>query len=483
MKKLVLYGAASLVLVVLFSFFRAETYHTVSYDQTVDNIELTKAIDVDKAAQHLSKAIQFQTVSYDDEAQIAYQPYRDFVAWMAQTYPLTHSALTLTMINDFTFLFHWSGTNPEHNVLISHHYDVVPAANAKAWQVPPFAGVIKDDYIWGRGTLDDKGGVIAVIEAVETLVAQGFTPKNDIYLAFTHDEEIGSEKGAQGVAKYILDNNIDIEWSLDEGSYILDGLIPGAPRPVASINVSEKGYLNIRLTATVEAGHSSMPPAETAVDILTKALFNIRKVPLQVSFDSIAADMFEPIIPHMPYPEKLLFANQWLFGGLIENEIVKSDAARAMLGTTIAPTMLAGSAKSNVLPIEASAIINFRLHPRDTVEGIVTHLQQAIDDEQVEVTPVIALEASKVASTDTDAFADMATITTQLYDRPIITAGLTIGGTDSRFYNEAVANSYRFSPHLVTALDIKGFHGIDERLSLDNFGKALNFYTLLFAQH
>ena len=440
------------------------------------------AIATDQLAARLSAAIGFQTISFDDRSQIDYQEFSDFQHWLEQVYPVLHQQLEKIVINQHTLLFRWPAPSEQAgSILLSAHYDVVPVepGTEAQWQHPPFAGTIADGYVWGRGALDNKGAAIAMLEAVNLLLASGYQPAKDIYLALTHDEEIGSTEGAQGIVHYFRQHGIYPEWSLDEGSFVLQGIIPGISEPVASINIAEKGYLTLQLIAKGEGGHSSLPPPETAVKILAAALVKLHYAPLPGQLDGLSAAMYDSLARHMPLRYRVLFANRWLFGRLLESTLSESAVGNAMLRTTTAPTMLSGSVKPNVLPITATATINFRIHPRDSVAEVVSWVRQAIDDERIQIRLVQQSEPSGVASQQSEAFRHLASSVQQVHGPAIVIPGLTVAATDSRYYESGVKNAYRFNPMLLRQADLAGFHGTNERISIDNLEKAVQFYMLL----
>lgn len=431
-------------------------------------------------AEHLSKAVQFQTISHESGAPDP-AAFNGFIEFLARTYPRVHQSLQLTRINNYSLLFHWQTGSTQPPVLLSAHYDVVPVipGTESKWQHPPFAGVIADGYVWGRGTMDDKSAVICLLEAVEQLLADGKTPKQDIYLAFTHDEEVGSLQGSKAITAYLKQHNIQPAWSLDEGSFVLDGMVPGATQQIASINVAEKGYLTLELIATAQGGHSSMPPKDTAVTQLARALVKLQDQPVPGGLDGVSGEFYQQLSPALPLFQRVLLSNQWLFAPLLEHELSKLPAGNAMLRTTTAPTMLSGSIKSNVLPIEARAMVNFRIHPRDSIESVVAHVRHVIADDSIQIIQGEASPASPVGSATSDAFNRMAALSKQVYGDVLVVPGLTLGATDSRYYQEHIPNAYRFNPMVLKAEDSAGFHGSNERMSLENLSKAASFYYLL----
>lgn len=439
-------------------------------------------IDAQAVAVHLSQAVRFATISNQPPAPIDPAPFDGFVAWLAATYPEVHQGLSREILGNRTVLYKWAGKDSAAKpAMLAAHYDVVPVipGTEGAWKHPPFAGDIAEGYVWGRGTLDDKGAVITILEAVTYLLKQGYKPQQTIYLSFDHKEELVDDTGAAAVVAHLKAQNIRLAWSLDEGSFVLDGIVPGLPQPVASINVTEKGYLTLNLTAHAAGGHSSMPPRETAVGILARAIVALERAPLPGGLDGVSGEMFSGLARHMSFGKRVLFANQWLFGALIKRELAKSPASNAMLRTTTAPTMLSGSVKENVLPIEATATVNFRLHPRDTPERVIDYVKNTIADDRVSIRMLLGYGASRVAAVDSPAFRAMANAVRQVYGDAVVAPGITIAGTDSRYYETVADNAYRFNPMMISAQDLAGFHGTNERLSLENLVRATRFYIEL----
>ena len=439
-------------------------------------------IDAQAVAVHLSQAVRFATISNQPPAPIDPAPFDGFVAWLAATYPEVHQGLPREILGNRTVLYKWAGKDSAAKpAMLAAHYDVVPVipGTEGAWKHPPFAGDIAEGYVWGRGTLDDKGAVITILEAVTYLLKQGYKPQQTIYLSFDHKEELVDDTGAAAVVAHLKAQNIRLAWSLDEGSFVLDGIVPGLAQPVASINVTEKGYLTLNLTAHAAGGHSSMPPRETAVGILARAIVALEQAPLPGGLDGVSGEMFSGLARHMSFGKRVLFANQWLFGALIERELAKSPASNAMLRTTTAPTMLSGSVKENVLPIEATAAVNFRLHPRDTPERVIDYVKNTIADDRVSIRMLLGYGASRVAAVDSPAFRAMANAVRQVYGDAVVAPGITIAGTDSRYYETVADNAYRFNPMMISAQDLAGFHGTNERLSLENLVRATRFYIEL----
>jgi carboxypeptidase PM20D1 len=440
-------------------------------------------VDAERVAQRLAEAIRFETVSLQGEPRRDPQAFEAFLSWFEATYADVRATVEYQRVAQYTPLLEWKGSDASlEPVLLTAHYDVVPVSpgTEDRWEQPPYSGHIDDSSVWGRGALDDKSAMIAQLEAVSLLLRSGFQPTRTIYLSFGHDEELGGPEGAGGVAALLQERGVTLAWSLDEGSFVVQGLLPGIEASVASINVAEKGSVTVDLVATAVGGHSSMPPPETAVGILAGAIVRLQDAPLPGGLDGVAGDMFGALARYMPFERRLLFANLWLFGGWLEGGIGRSAFGNAMIRTTTAPTMLRGGIKSNVLPTEAVATVNFRLHPRDTPEGVVEHIRLAIDDPRVEIRARPGgRAASAVSSATSEGFAALARASRSTFGDVIVVPGITIGGTDSKHYGGVARDTYRFNPMLVTQSDVASFHGTNERISIDNLQKATAFYVRL----
>ncbi|MFT5013399.1 MAG: carboxypeptidase PM20D1 [Planctomycetaceae bacterium] len=443
-------------------------------DITQVNIE----IDENEAAKHLSEAITFKTVSFQSTADKQPEEFSKFIEWVKTTYPAVNRDLDLVMLNQ-TMLYKWQGSDRSAKpILLTGHYDVVPVipGSESKWTHPPFSGHIADGVIWGRGALDDKSGVVGILEAVTYLIGQEYQPARTIYLSFGHDEEIGGPNGAGAVTAHLKQNNVQLAWSLDEGSFVLNGILPGLETMVAAINVAEKGGVTLDITAYGAGGHSSMPPKDNAVGLLAEAIVKLQKNPIPGGLEGLSGQMFNDISSYFPFGMRMLFANQWLFGSAIDSQLSGSASTNAMLRTTTAPTMLSGSIKTNVLPIEAIAAVNFRVHPRDTPESVLAYVDQLVGTEKVKVTSRGGRGASEVSDWESQGFKDISRSVREVYGEVAVAPGLMIAGSDSRHYGQVADDAYRFNPFIVGQNDLAGFHGTNESMKVENLAKGIRSY-------
>jgi carboxypeptidase PM20D1 len=474
-KKLLILFFAILTALLLAALFRTIMHTAVQTKPAEGEVIL---IDEIRAIENLAESIKFQTISYQEKEKFPQEEFNYFIEWAAKTYPEFHQALTLEKLGH-SLLFKWKGSDVTLSpILFEGHYDVVPIipGTEDLWDEMPFSGTISNNRIWGRGALDDKSGVIGLMEAATYLIKNNFQPTRTVYFGFGHDEEIGGG-GAALITKKLREEGIQLHWSLGEGSFVNRGFFPGVDKLIAPINVAEKGIMNLLIVAKADGGHSSTPPSRTAVTLLAEALMKLEKEPLPGSLEGLSAVMFDEVSKHMPFSYRFLFANRWLFGGIIESQMSSSPVINAMIRTTTAPTMLNGSIKSNVLPIEASALINFRLHPRDTIESVTDHVRRIVGSEDVEVRLLGGMEASGISSWNSPGFEIVATSLNKVYGDVISVPGLMIAASDTRHYSKIADNSFRFNPFSIVPEDMTGFHGTNESIDIDSFVAGIKTYV------
>lgn len=436
------------------------------------------ALDEAALRNHLSQAIQCRTVSYSDPEQVDKAAFVRLHGVLQTSFPRVHATMRRETVAELSLLYTWPGTAPElAPVLLMAHLDVV-AADPAGWEQPPFSGAVADGFLWGRGAADDKGSVMALLEAAEALIKDGFTPKRTLLFAFGHDEEVGGVHGARSIAALLAQREIAPVFSFDEGLVIADGIVPGVAAPVALIAVAEKGYLSLDLTVRTQGGHSSQPPRDTAIGILARAVARLEAHPMPARLEGPVARTFAYAGPEMPFLMRMLFANLWLFEPLVKRELEAGAATNAALRTTTAPTIIRAGAKDNVLPAAARAVVNFRILPGDTVESVTAHAKRVIADDRVALKPVGHHgDPSPVSSDSGPGFTALATSIRQVWPEAVVAPSLQIGGTDSKNYVDVVKEQYRFTPFRFTSEDLPMIHGKNERVSLEGYAQAVRFYA------
>ncbi len=488
MLKRILIGAGALLLL-LVAVVVGRTL-MVPVAELVD-VGAAESMDAEGAARHLAEAVRFPTISHQSGADAAdlarsAKAFEDFRTWMDATYPAFTAATKREIVGGATLFYTWEGTDPSLDpVLLMSHIDVVPIApgTEDKWEHPPFAGVIADGYVWGRGTIDNKGSLIAMVEAAERLAAQGFRPARTTLFAFGHDEEIGGGEGNKALAELLQQRGVTLAWVKDEGGVIGHGLLPGVNAPVAMIGVAEKGSISLSVVAYSTGGHSSMPSpaAQTAIGRLARALERIGGDPFEARVDGATRGMIEGLAPAVPFMQRMVYANLWLFEPIVRGVMEGNPSSAAQLQTTIAPTIVGGGVKENVLPPEARAVVNFRIHPRDTADGVIEHVREAVDDPEVTIEPLPGIrEASKVSNIEGDGYRLITRVIGESFPGVISAPYLVVGGTDSRHYLPITENVFRFIPIRMAPEDMARFHGTNERVSVENMGEAVAFYVRLF---
>lgn len=473
-----LIGLAALVGALLW-----RTFTNTSRQLTVNPIAPT-TLDNDAVARHLAGAITHKTISFQAPWEVRGDEFKQFHQYLAETFPKLHATLKREVVADNALLYTWPGSDASMApIVLLAHMDVVPVdkASERDWTHPPFAGEIADGYIWGRGAIDDKSSVISILEATEHLISSGFAPRRTIYFAFGSDEELGGTT-AKAIADVLKSRQIMAEFTLDEGSGIVQGIVPGVARPLALVGLGEKGYLTLTLNVKGEGGHSSQPPAHTAIGILSEAITRLENNPLSDRLEGPMLDMLRTAGPEMSFPMKLVMSNLWLFKPVIMAQFAKSKTTAAALHTTTAVTMMNAGTKENVLPIDATATVNFRILQGDTVASITEHVKRVINDERVQVAQNAgqdAMEAGRISETDSPAFKLLARTAREVMPECAVGPSLVLGATDSKHYYEVSKNQYRFQPMLFTDADLKTIHGTNERIAIDNLARAVQFYIQL----
>jgi carboxypeptidase PM20D1 len=441
------------------------------------------AVDSRAAAERLAGAIRFPTISHEGGKNVEAEAFRGLHQYLQQTFPRVHAALTRETVADYSLLYTWRGSNPSlAPILLMSHQDVVPVepGTEKDWTHPAFSGLIDGGYIWGRGTLDDKVGVMAILEAAETLLARGFQPQRTVYFAFGHDEEVGGNKGAAAIAALLARRGVRPELILDEGGLIAEGLVSGVEQPVALISTAEKGYVSVELVAESSGGHSSMPPRHGAIGKLAEAVEKLEGHPMPARITGTTRASFDYLAPEMSFGPRLLLANLWLFGPLVERQFASNPATNARIRTTTAATVFQAGVKENVLPHRARAVVNFRILPGDTVAGVLRHVRETVGPEiRASITGVAKSEPSPESATGAPAFGLIQRTLVQTFPRIVVAPNLLSGGTDTKHYLPLSRNVYRFLPVRMKAEDLGRFHGTNERVGVANYGEMVRFFGQL----
>ena len=459
-------------------------FNTFRFNPASESSKPSVAINkYDSAALHLSQALQIKTVSFGDTLPIDTAEFIKFRTFMETTYPLMHQKLEKKSFNLFSYVFTWKGkdTTLAPYVLMAHT-DVVPveAIAESKWSYPSFSGTIDKDTIWGRGAVDDKGSAIAIMEAVELSLQENIQPNRTIYLCFGHDEEISGKRGAAIFSKWFDSSNIKPALVLDEGGMVDTEKFKATGRPVAVVGTGEKGYTNIDLTVEIPGGHSSTPMKETAIDILNKAIVKVRAKQMPALIAPPVQDLLNRTSAGESFFTKMVMANMWLFKGSVIKKMEASNQTNAMVHTTLVPTIVKAGIKDNVIPSIAKATFNSRILPGQTSDDVVAFVKKAINDERVIVKKqtISLFEASATTSADHPTFKKIEGLTQQVLPNVLVSPYLVVGATDSRYFRPFSESVLNFSP----MQDVKGFHGIDERLGKEDLNRMITFYKLFIQE-
>lgn len=479
-KRILVFFLVAFILLAAFVLFN--TFRFNPGDQELSSAPSPQVEKFDSAASHLSQALQIKTVSFGDTLPIDTSEFLKFRAFMESTYPLMHAKLEKQRFNLFSYVFKWKGkdTAAKPYVLMAHT-DVVPveAVAESKWTYPSFSGRIEKDTIWGRGAVDDKSSAIAIMEAVENLLQKDFVPERTIYLAFGHDEEISGKRGANIFSKWFKEQKISPALVVDEGGMIDTQRFKDLGKPVAVIGTGEKGYTNIDLTVEIPGGHSSQPEKETAIDILNKAVVNVRKEQMPALITPPVQELLSRTSIGS-FTTRMAMANLWLFKGTVVGKMEENKQTNAMVHTTLVPTIVKAGIKDNVIPTIAKATFNSRILPGQTSDDVLNFVKQAVNDERVNVTKqtISLIEPSPITPTEHPAFQQVSAIVRKTAPDAMISPYLMIGASDSRYFRSFSDAVLNFTP----VKDAKGFHGIDERIGISDLNRMISFYKLLLQE-
>ncbi len=435
------------------------------------------------AVTRLAEAIRIPTISAESGAADA-ATLGALHSLLERSFPLVHSRLTREKVAGSSLMYRWVGTDPKlPPLLLLAHQDVVPveAGSESRWTHPPFAGVVADGAIWGRGSKDDKGMLMAVLESVERKLAAGWQPTRSVILAFGHDEEIGGT-GAEAMAALLKSRGIRPWLVVDEGLAVTEGLLQGVTAPVALIGTAEKGSVSIELTTEAPGGHSSTPSDENAIVRLSQAIDRLTANPFPARLDQPIAGTFERVGPHMGLGMRAALANQWLTKGMVLDQLLKVPSQAASVRTTTAVTIIDAGTKANVLPQTARAVVNHRILPGDTVASVLAHDIAAVNDPKVKIRALDGGRDPTQVSPQGPAFAALERAIGRTYPKVIIAPSLTVAGTDSRHYGVVSDAIYRFSPMVIRPRDLEQIHGNNEHMNIADYMRAIAFYETMLEE-
>ena len=488
MKRTIILSSVTLFIIItgLLSIIATNTLLLNSRQIKQNNSESTFSKKSDNDYSHiLSQAIKFKTIATPDQATDNKQYKNEFHKlnqFLANTFPNIHQRLTKIPIANASLLFIWQGKQQNKKpLLLITHSDVVPieTKNLATWKHPPFSGHIDSQFVWGRGTLDNKANLIAQLIAIEELLEQNYQPERTLLLFIGEDEETGGNNGAKQATQYLQKNQLQPGFIIDEGGLITQNILPFMNKPVALIGIAEKGYMSVKLSTTDSGGHASMPPEKSAIGKLNSALHHLQQQKPPHKMTTPMLEMFNYLAPEMKLTAKSLFANLWLFETAVLNQLSATPSTNASIQSTIAITEINGGIAENVLPQTASATINIRLLPGDSSSKMLEFIRKGINDPDVTLSLLPGhYEASAISDTSSLLFKSMQQTIKHHYPQALTAPFLTITATDSRHFN-ARAEKYRFSAFSATQKDLNRIHGTNERIAREEFNKMSAFYKTL----
>ena len=397
---------------------------------------------------------------------------------LRELFPNVYQACKFEKISKRALLFKWSGECSNSPAILAAHYDVVEADSGK-WQKPPFSGEIEDGVIWGRGAIDTKSSLCAILSAAETLIKRGYKPKRDIYFAFGGNEEIGGD-GAPSIVSYLSSRGISPSLVLDEGGAVVEGAFPGVKCPCALIGTAEKGMVNVEYSVKSDGGHASAPKPHTPVGILSKACVKVENKPFRFKLCKSSKEMLNTLGRYSSFPYRLIFANLWLFAPILS--IIskrRGGELSALLRTTTAFTVMQGSDGANVIPASAKMISNHRIIPGETVDGVLQRIKKTVNDSRIEIKATIGNDPSPISSTTSEGYKHLVSAINETWQDAIASPYLMLACADARHYSKISDNVYRFSPLALTSEERATIHGVNERISVEKLNRAVVFYTRL----
>lgn len=436
------------------------------------------SFDQEAAVHALAELIQCKTISYQDHSLEDDAEFDRLIAMLPGLYPRVFDVCSFEQLPDRALLLRWPGKSEKDPSVMMAHYDVVPVME-ESWDKPPFDAIIEDGIMWGRGTLDTKVTFNAILSAANHLSETGFVPENDIYFAFSGGEEING-MGAVNILNYFVAHGIQPALVVDEGGAVVENVFPGVQAPCGLIGIAEKGMINVQYKALSNGGHASSPKPHTPVGILAAACKKVEDNPFRCHIDGPAGLMFDTLGRHSNFLYRMIFANLWCFGWVLDLLSKKSGGEmNALMRTTSAFTQMEGSSAPNVIPPEARMVANMRLNPNDSVASALEYLRTVVNDDRVEISALEYSEPSPVSEVDCPAWDKIASAVAETWKDCIVSPYLMVQCSDSRHYRDLSNHVYRFSAMALSAEERATIHGHNERIPLKTIGKAVEFYIRL----
>ncbi|MEA1851051.1 M20/M25/M40 family metallo-hydrolase [Chryseobacterium sp. MHB01] len=508
MKKLIFIIISLLILLIIIVLIKTFTY---SFKKVSANTTSGwKMIKDDSAIQRLSGGLKIPTVSSGELGDFNYSTFDTIKEYIKNSYPLIYQNAEFAEVNTYGLVFRLKGSNPSLDpILFLSHTDVVPPGDAEVkdktenifrpddqplpevsevseeWDFGPFSGAVANGRIYGRGSIDMKGMLFSLLESMNNVIKTKFIPQRDIYLAFGFDEEVGGQQGAVKIAEYFRNKNVQFDAVYDEGGLILEkGSVTGINSDIAVIGCAEKGFLSVKIKVKGLGGHSSMPPAESAIGKAAVIMQRLESGQMKPEVTPIINQFFINVGGSMSFISRMAIANQWLLKPVLLSQLTKNNSTNALVRTTTALTMMKGSDAPNVLSPEVEFIVNFRLLPGNTVKDVKEHIANVTKGFDVEIEEIDSVkEASAVSSSNTRAFQMIEAAIKEIYPTAIATPYLTVGATDAYKYQVVSKNIYRFMPIKINNAEKQSIHSTNEYLSIENYMKMIHYFEFIMRNY
>lgn len=508
MKKLIFIIISLLILLIIIVLIKTFTY---SFKKVSANTTSGwKMIKDDSAIQRLSGGLKIPTVSSGELGDFNYSTFDTIKEYIKNSYPLIYQNAEFAKVNTYGLVFRLKGSNPSLDpILFLSHTDVVPPGDAEVkdktenifrpddqplpavsevseeWDFGPFSGAVANGRIYGRGSIDMKGMLFSLLESMNNVIKTKYIPQRDIYLAFGFDEEVGGQQGAVKIAEYFRNKNVQFDAVYDEGGLILEkGSVTGISSDIAVIGCAEKGFLSVKIKVKGLGGHSSMPPAESAIGKAAVIMQRLESGQMKPEVTPLINQFFTNVGGSMSFISRMAIANQWLLKPVLLSQLTKNNSTNALVRTTTALTMMKGSDAPNVLSPEVEFIVNFRLLPGNTVKDVKEHIANATKGFDVEIDEIDSVkEASAVSSSNTRAFQMIEAAIKEIYPTAIATPYLTVGATDAYKYQIVSKNIYRFMPIKINNAEKQSIHSTNEYLSIENYMKMIHYFEFIMRNY
>ncbi len=444
-------------------------------EEKVDEITINRG----KVVEDMVDMIRCKTISNRDDTLVEWNEYEKFERLLKERFPIIHTKCEIRKIGKTGLLYYLKGEFQDKPSVCMAHYDVVPVEESQ-WSKPAFEGIVENDSIWGRGALDTKGTLCGIMEALEMMLADGYIPKQDLYLSFSGEEEIDG-KSCADIVTYLEEKGIKPAIVVDEGGAVVENVFPGVSGKCALVGIGEKGGVNLNFSLESAGGHSATPPVHSVLGQLSDAVCRIEKHPFKCQLTKPVAEMYDTLGRYSTFLYRMIFANLWLFLPVLDLLCKKTGGEmNAMMRTTVAVTKMEGSKAYNVLPSKASFGVNMRLLGNDTIESAMSHFRKVIGNDKIAIDLVNGMKASPYSDTSCEEWERLCKVIRQTWPETIVSPYLMMACSDSRHYCRITDRVYRFSAMCLSNEERAMIHGNDERIPIATLLKTVEFYVRLF---